>query len=72
MTDQSLRSSAAHFLFPLKYSSSLLFTLIIQLWETTIVSDKANCFSDGSQTTIVAECWRFICAAEQIPEKPLI
>lgn len=48
------------------------FSSIIQLWETKIVRDKANCFSDGSQTTIVAYCWRFIWAAAQIPEKPLI
>lgn len=72
VADQSLRSSAAHFLLPLKSSSSLPFTSIIQLWETAIVRDKANCFSDGSQSTIVAYCWRLICAAEQIPEKPLI
>lgn len=52
LSDQS--ESAIQFLFPLKYSSSLLLTLIIQLWETKIVRDKANCFSDGSQTTIVA------------------
>lgn len=48
------------------------FILIIQLWERKIVRDYANCFSDGSQTTIVAYGLLFICAAEQIPEKPLV